>query len=176
MMYSRGNLDSLKAYVSYYVNPVMQFVRAGNSQTEARAYQLALAQVRPPLQIPPGMPPYYASRADEVAWRLLSRLYLDPVADRGFFTANPRNSATLLPLVLADVKNILLNSDGVRSYKARRVMVDVLKAQQVQASYALLREVQGTLTAQLPSLSGDERLQTEDLLARISAAVSPYYR
>ncbi len=176
LMYSKANIDRLKSLFGFYVNPALQFVRAGVGQTPATAYQLALAQVRPPLQIPPTAPAHYASRADEVAWRLLARLYLDPVADRGFFTANPPNSATLLPLVITDIKAILLNTDGVRSYASRRVMVDILKVQQTLASYSALREVQDTLTAQLPTLSGDERLQAEDLVKRISQAVSPYYR
>jgi hypothetical protein len=78
--------------------------------------------------------------------------------------------------VVADVKAILLNTDGIRGYPSRRAMVDVLKAQQTLAAYSALREVRDTLTAQLPSLGEDDRLQTEDLLSRISAALSPYYR
>ncbi len=54
--------------------------------------------------------------------------------------------------------------------------MDILKVHQTLASYAALREAQALLTAQLPSLGGDERLQTEELLARLSAAVSPCYR
>lgn len=98
------------------------------------------------------------------------------MADRGAFTANPPNSSTLLPQVIADLKAILLNVDGVRSYAARRTMVDILKAQQTLASYSALHAVRDTLTAQLPSLAGDERLEAEDLVARISEAISPYYR
>jgi hypothetical protein len=175
LMYSTANLDRLKSLVGFYMNPVLQFVRAGNVQAQATAYQLAMAQFRPPLQVPAGSPPHYAARADELARRTLARLYLDPAADRGSFKANPPNSSTLLPLVIADLKAILLNVDGVRSYASRRTMVDILKSQQVLASYSALREVRDTLTAQLPSLSGDERLQVEDLVARISEAVSPYY-
>ena len=176
LLKSTVSLDRQKALFGYYGNSVLQFVRVGNAQTQATAYQLALAQVRPPLQVPAGAPPQYASRADELARRILARLYLDPVADRGAFTANPPNSSTLLPHVIADLKAILLNVDGVRSYAARRTMVDILKAQQTLASYSALHEVRDTLTAQLPSLAGDERLEAEDLVARISEAISPYYR
>lgn len=160
----------------FYVKFPLQFVRAGNAQTRAAAYLQTLAPLRPPLQVPAGVPATYVAHADELAWRTLARLYLDPAASRGTFTANPPNSPELLPLVISDVKAILLNTDGVRSYTARRTMVDILKVQQALPSYAALREAQDTLTARLPSLSGDERLQTEDLLARVSAAVSPYYR
>ncbi|MFP2928106.1 hypothetical protein ACLESO_23475 [Pyxidicoccus sp. 3LG] len=41
---------------------------------------------------------------------------------------------------------------------------------------AILREARDALTASLPSLSGDDRLQTEDLVTRITTALTPYYR
>jgi hypothetical protein len=169
------SLDRQKALFGLYANPVLKFVRAGNPQAQATAYQLALAQVRPPLQVPAGAPAHYAARADDIARRLLSRLYLDPVADRGPFTANPPHSSTLLPLVLADVKAILLNEDGVRGYASRRTMVDILKTHQTLASYLTLRQARDTLTAQLPSLGEQERPEAEDILARIHRALSPYY-
>ncbi|NMO14574.1 hypothetical protein HPC49_13580 [Pyxidicoccus fallax] len=169
-------ISQLLRTFDYNVKFPLQFVRAGDAATRASAYVMTMAPLRPPLQIPANAPPTYAAQADEVAWRTLARLYLDPAASRGTFTANPPNSPELLPLVVADVRGILLNVDGVRSFTARRTMVDILKVHQTLASYATLREAQDMLTAQLPSLSGDERLQTEDLLARIDAAVSPYFR
>ncbi|MFP2927314.1 zinc-dependent metalloprotease [Pyxidicoccus sp. 3LG] len=169
-------ISQLLSSFNFNVEGPLQFVRAGNAQTRAAAYQATLAPLRPPLQVPAGVPVTYTAHADELAWRTLARLYLDPVERRGTFTANPPNSPELLPLVIADVRAILLNTDGIRSYTARRTMVDILKVQQTLPSYAALREVHDTLTAQLPSLSGDDRLQSEDLLARVSAAISPYYR
>jgi hypothetical protein len=169
-------ISQLLRTFDYQVKFPLQFVRAGNAQTQAFAYTQTLAPLRPPLQIPPDAPATYASQADELAWRTLARLYLDPAASRGTFTANPPNSPELLPLVIADVKAILLNTDGVRSYTARRTMVDILKVHQTLASYAALSEAHDVLAAQLPSLSGAERLQTADLLARVSAAISPYFR
>jgi hypothetical protein len=169
-------IRQLLSSFDFQVKYPLQFVRAGDAPTRAAAYSLTMAPLRPPLQIPAGAPATYAAQADELAWRTLARLYLDPPEKRGNFTANPPNSPELLPLVIADVKAILLNTDGVRSFTARRTMVDILKVQQTLASHAALREAQDTLAAQLPTLSGDARLQTEDLLARITAAVSPYYR
>jgi hypothetical protein len=176
MLASASNYSRLRGSFDYYGNTALGFVRAGSSQSQATAYTLALAPVRPPLVVPAGAPSGYATRADELARRILTRLYLDPESSRGLFTSNPPNSAALLPLVVADVKAILLNTDGIRGYPSRRAMVDVLKAQQTLAAYSALREARDTLTAQLPSLGEDDRLQTEDLLSRISAALSPYYR
>ncbi|WP_158623311.1 zinc-dependent metalloprotease [Corallococcus sp. CA053C] len=155
-------------------NLVLGFVRAGTEQV--RAYQDILASVRPPLVVPPGAPAVYASRADELARRVLTRLYLDPVTSRGTFTANAPTTPQFTAPVLADVRGILLNVDGVRGYAARRAMVDILKQFQTLPAYSVLREARDTLTAQLTSLTGDERLQSEDLLARITSALSPYYR
>ncbi|MCP3139714.1 zinc-dependent metalloprotease [Pyxidicoccus xibeiensis] len=175
-MRSPLRIELFHAIFNYEVNEPLTFVRAGPAQSQATAYQRVMAPVRPPLQVPAGAPATYAARADEFAWRILARLYLDPVESRGPFSSNPPGSAALLPLVVADARAILLDEDGLRSYRARRTMVDVLKVQQSLASYAALREAQDVLTAQLPSLSGDVRLQAEDLVARISAAISPYYR
>jgi hypothetical protein len=175
LLRSTSNMDRQTALFAYHVNPVLQFVRAGDAQARTVAYQAALSQVRPPLQVPQDAPAHYAARADELARRILSRLYLDPVSTRGFFTAAPPSTAPLLPLVIADAEAILLNTDEVRSFISRRTMVNILKAQQTLASYAALRRVQDALSAQLPQLSGDARLETEELLARVSAAVSPYY-
>ncbi|MCK8497719.1 zinc-dependent metalloprotease [Myxococcus fulvus] len=167
---------SLAGRFNATANPVLQFVRAGSPAVQAQAYQLAMQQVRPPLVIPPGAPAHYASRADDLARRLLARLYLDPATQRGPFSANPPDSPALTSLVLADVQGILLNADGVRGYAARRAMVDILKLQQTLAAHSILVSARDSLTAALPTLSADERLQTTDLIARITAALSPYYR
>ena len=85
-------ISQLLRSFDFYVKFPLQFVRAGNAQTRASAYLLILAPVRPPLQVPDGAPATYAAQADEIAWRTLARLYLDPAASRGSFTANPPNS------------------------------------------------------------------------------------
>ncbi|NPD22099.1 zinc-dependent metalloprotease [Corallococcus exiguus] len=167
--------NRLNLTLSTRTNQVLGFVRAGTEQV--RAYQDILAQVRPPLVVPPGAPAVYASRADELARRVLTRLYLDPVSSRGgIFTANAPTTPQFTAPVMADVRGILLNVDGVRGSAARRAMVDILKQFQTLPAYSALREARDTLTAQLPSLTGEERLQSEDLLARVSSALSPYYR
>ncbi|MFP2928107.1 hypothetical protein ACLESO_23480 [Pyxidicoccus sp. 3LG] len=64
------------------------------------------------------MEPSHATRADESTRRILA-LYLDPAPDRGQFTANPTPAPALMSLMLADIKAILFNTDGVRSHTAR---------------------------------------------------------
>jgi hypothetical protein len=163
-------------YFVYQVHPLLNFVRVASPQDQVTAYNLAMEDVRPPLVIPPGASASYAARADEFVRRIFARLYLDPASDRGGFTANPRPTPELMALMLPDIQAILLNTDGVRSHETRRAMVDVLKVQQTLGAFATLRESRDALTASLPALSGAELMQTEDLVARITAALSPYYR
>lgn len=167
----------LASTFDYYGNIQLGFVRASDPFTAAFAYNIAMVQVRPPLDIPAGSPiSTYSAVADDLARRILTRLYLDPASQRGDFVNNPPNTQPLTSYVIADVKGILLNVDGIRSFASRRAMVDILKTHQTLAAYSALREARDTLTAQLPSLSGSALLQTEDLLARINVAISPYYR
>lgn len=166
----------LQGYFNHVSSPFLGFVRVADPPTQALAYELLMAKLRPPLVIPPGARPDYPARADELTRRIFQRLYLDPAADRGNFPANPAPSPALLTPMLADLEALILNTDGVRGYASRRTLVDVLAAQQTLQSYLLLRELRDALTASLPALPEVERAQTEDLVNRIASAVSPYYR
>ncbi|WP_342377804.1 zinc-dependent metalloprotease [Myxococcus stipitatus] len=168
------------AVVSYsfneFLNRTLQFVLAPRLTTQAATYALVMERLRPPLQIPEGVDPVaHGARADDLARRILSRLYLDARRMRGNFRGQPPNHAELNQAILADVRGILLNVDGVRGYASRRAMVEILKVHQSAAAYLILREARTQLTAQLPSLSGAALVEAEDLLARIHAASSPYY-
>jgi hypothetical protein len=83
--------------------------------------------------------------------------------------------AVLGPLLTAEVKALLLNGDGIRSYKSRRASVDILKKVQSPAAYAALRDGKTALEASLPSAPPDEVLDLEDLILRIDRAITPYY-
>ncbi|NTX60448.1 zinc-dependent metalloprotease [Myxococcus sp. CA051A] len=168
--------ERLQGYFNHYSSPYLGFVRVADPPTQVLAYDFLMAKLRPPLVIPPGARPDYPARADELTRRIFQRLYLDPATDRGSFTSNPALTPALLTPMLADIEAIILNTDGVRGYAARRTLVDVLEAQQSLPAYLLLRELRDTLTLGLPSLPEIDRVQTEDLVSRISAAVSPYYR
>ncbi|AEI65659.1 zinc-dependent metalloprotease [Corallococcus macrosporus] len=172
---STNSWPRLQFYFDYVTSPYLGFLRIPDPATQATAYELAMQKLRPPLVVPPDARPDYAVRADELTRRLFQRLYLDPASSRGFFTNDPPSSPALLTPMLADIEAIILNTDGVRSHAARRTLVDVLKAQQSLGAYLLLRELRGTLTDSLPSLPLEERVLIEDLVTRISGALSPYY-
>ncbi|QSQ11682.1 zinc-dependent metalloprotease [Myxococcus landrumensis] len=153
------------------------YLRNGDAGEQLEAYDVLMEQVRPPLQVPEGQGAAYAARADALARRLLGYLYVTPrsygdVHRQYPIPATPEYTQALL----ADVRGILLNVDGVRGFPSRRVMVDVLKAHQTLAAYGVLEEAHAELTARLPTLSGDERLGTKELLSRIELASAPYFR
>ncbi|MBZ4397991.1 zinc-dependent metalloprotease [Myxococcus sp. AS-1-15] len=160
----------------YYLNATLQWARSGVEVDQTYAYDVAIAAVRPPLAVPPDAGPGYGAVADDLARRVLSRLYLDPLAARGSFTATPGEDSAITPQVLADIHGILINVDGVRGFQSRRAMVDILKNMQSLPAYVALRQGRDAVQAQLGTLSGTELIQAEDLLARIQAALSPYYR
>lgn len=175
LLYELLPFPALEAAFDYYANLTLQWVRAGVPADQEFAYDVAIGQVRPPLAVPPDAGPLYGAVADDLARRILSRLYLDPVSERGSFTATPGEDSAITPAVLADIQGILLNVDGIRGFKSRRTMVDILKSMQSLPAYLALRQARDTLTDSLGTLSGAERAQAEDLLARIQAALSPYY-
>lgn len=158
------------------------YVRNGDPGEQRDAYAVLMEQVRPPLHVPQGQGAEYAARADALARRFLSFLYLDPrnAGRREYVDLHQAHPIPATPeytaALLADVRGILLNVDGVRGFPTRRVMVSVLKAHQTLAAYGVLQEVHEELTARLPTLGGEERLGTKELLGRIEVASTPYFR
>ena len=70
----------------------------------------------------------------------------------------------------------IINSDGVRSFATRRLVVDALKAAQNNSAFLALRDARDAVTAALGGLSPSDRALTEDLLARVNAALAPYFQ
>jgi hypothetical protein len=159
------------------INGILQFVRSGDtSAIKAAAFAHAIAPVKvDPLRTPV---PDAATAALIDGWerRVLSRLVLDGVGVRGYFVDDPDVSdAALGPALIAEVRAVLLNGDGIRSYKSRRATVDILKKVQSAAGYRALREAKTALDASLPTAPADQVLDLEDLIARIDRAITPYY-
>ncbi|MCS6913144.1 MAG: zinc-dependent metalloprotease [Myxococcales bacterium] len=159
------------------INRVAQYVRAGATPAvRMAAWDRLIAPVRVPIAPARLMIPGLGARADFVARRILSRLYLDAPNLRGTFQADPpATDPALQAAIVAELRGNLLNLDGVRSFPTRRVAVDILKKLQSSAAHAVLREARDALAMALPGLMGEARAQSEDLLARIDRALSPYF-
>jgi hypothetical protein len=160
------------------LNSVLQYVRSGRSNAEKlRAWNIAMEGLLVPIA-PERLAafPGYGARADAQARRVLQRLYLDDSFARGFFfTADPRPNALFTPALLAQLRGNLLNLDGVRSRATRRVAIDILKKLQTYDAYAVLHEARDAVEVSLPGLSGQARLDAEDLVSRLRQATSPYF-
>jgi hypothetical protein len=79
------------------------------------------------------------------------------------------------PAALAEVKGNLVNTDKVRAAATRRQTVDILKALQSADAYQILLDAQPVLNNELATLTGTAANDLKDLIARVQAAVTPYY-
>jgi hypothetical protein len=159
------------------LNGVLGYVRAGSTSAKRMAaMKMADDAVRPPVD-PAKLAafPTYGPRADFMSRRILQRLYLDPATMRGTFQMDPPADPALITQVMADLKGNLLNVDKIRSFETRRVAVDILKKFQTMDAYNTLLDAKTALLAARPSLTGNELALTNDLLARIEKATSPYF-
>jgi len=159
------------------INGVLQFVRAGDtSAIQAEAFEHAIAPVKVDPARTPAPDVATAALIDGWERRVLARLVLDDPSTRGYFVGDPDVSDPVLgPALTAEVKAVLLNGDGIRSYKSRRTSVDILKKVQSGAAYGALRDAKTVLEASRPTTPPDQALDLEDLIARIDRAITPYY-
>ncbi len=118
----------------------------------------------------------YAPRADFMARRVLSRLFLDLPALRGTFAGDPTVQNPAFPQIFNEVVSNLQNVDGIRSFTTRRAMVDILARLQITAAYDALVQTRAQIATQRASMTGTAAELTDDLLARIDAATHPYFK
>jgi|GEM_PF-3530965 len=156
---------------------MFDYIRTGTPTDAAAAWEAAMAGVRAPLDPANQLDPIYATVADQMAADAFIDMFLPAGSFFEIFDSNlaPPSDPSLLATISIDGEKILINLDHVRSYSTRRSIIDALKAaQDVHALEALL-DSKTALTAQLPSLGEDDRVQTQDLISRITAATSPYF-
>jgi len=146
---------------------VLGFVRRGTAAEASTAWTAALAGARSPLA---GSASHTA--ADALSAAVFDELYLHPTAE---ITAPP-SDPTVIAAIATDGKNLVINSDGVRSYATRRLVVDALKKAQNDSALVALRSARDAINGTLNQLSATDRPLTEDLLARINQALTPYYQ
>jgi hypothetical protein len=142
----------------------------------ALALQVALLPARIPMTNEDASEPAVVAFANGAANLVLRRALLDAPESRGLF-AFDLTDAGVLELLARQSGSVVRNEDGMRPFELRRTAVDVLKRVQSQSALAQLRTSQEALGAVL--LGGQVRLEeiplAEDLLARIDAALSPYF-
>src|SRR5690606_10880678 len=115
------------------IHRVTRYVRGPQDEAQRlEAFDALLGDVAPPLQpAVTGLAPDAAAWADLLAQLVLANLFLDPVDYRDEMQVNPAlGDAAFRARVIEVTKSILTNSDGNRSFEARRTAVDVLKRMQ----------------------------------------------
>jgi hypothetical protein len=101
---------------------VLGYARRGTSAQAAAAWTAILDGARSPLASAAS-----AAAADALSAAVLDELYLHTT---GAITAQPTDAEVVAAIAAADGKALLINSDGVRSFATRRLVVDALKAAQ----------------------------------------------
>jgi Met-zincin len=152
-------------YLNFYGTELVGYARNGDSAESSAAWAALLDGVRNPTT------PVNAAAVDAIAAWLYREVYIAP---RGAIR-DPIWNPAVQAAAANDAKAFLINTDQTKSYSTRRLLVDALKKAQNTDSFLALESAKAALTAQLPSLSATDQALTRDLIARITAALSPYF-
>jgi len=166
--------NTIRRYMGFYGVETLDYVRAGSPSEAGDAWQAALAGIRPPLTPQQRVDPTYVQAADLLTAFVYRDLFVTP--DRRDHNHTPVTDPDAMIAITSDAKNILRNLDGARSYATRRLVVDAMKNVQNTQGLETLQDTQAFLISQLPNLHGADLAETQDLVARITAALSPYYQ
>ncbi len=158
------------------LNNVLKFVRNGSPSEIPQAWSATISAVHAPLTSAQLQQAGYAPRADFMARRVLSRLFLDAAGLRGTFAGDPSVQNPAFPQIFNEVVANLQNVDAIRSFTTRRAMVDILARLQIAAAYDALVQTRAQIAAQRAGMTGVTAELTDDLLARIDAATHPYFK
>jgi hypothetical protein len=151
--------------VQFFGTEVLGFARRGTAADAQAAWTAMLAGVRGTV------PAAQAAAADALTASVFDELYLNTT---GAIAAPPTSSA-VVSAITTDAKNFLINNDNSRSYATRRILIDSLKKAQSTPAYLALVDARAALVARLTNLGPTDRALTQDLIARIDAATSPYF-
>jgi hypothetical protein len=152
-------------YFTSYTGGVFDYARNGDDVQANRALDLILDQVGAPID--PALladPSFIAAGADLVLGEVLRKL-------------GPAPSWPVAGRVDQQLRDVLLNVDGIRSHETRRDVVDILEGRQHVDALGVLLEGKAALEAELAGggLAPVEAALARDLLVRIERATSPYF-
>lgn len=156
--------------VNYFIGNLFDFARAATAPATARkqAFDYGFFGIKV------GAVP---AAADAGHLNTLTQMALGEIYNKG--TGNVAGpaapDATLTPAGLAELKGNLVNSDKLRAAATRRQTVGILKTQQSDPAYGILLDAQPALDAELQTVTGTAANDLKDLIARVKAAVTPYY-
>jgi hypothetical protein len=158
---------------------LLAYARAGASEDQAvDALKIALDRGAAPVD--PGSvssDPYFGPSADALSIYVLKRLWTDPEELRASYITNDPFYVGVYQSSLDQLRQIVKNADNVRSFGSRRAAVDILKKFQTLDAYQALVDAKGLLQTQLAGgqIAAGDVLEANDLVARITAATTPYF-
>jgi hypothetical protein len=170
-------------WLDYYgLNPLLAFARddafTGSVDPVDRvaALQAALGRAAVPIRPEDAAVPTLVTSINSLAERVIRRVALDAAPARGSITFD-LTDAGAIAFLSDQVGRMIRNEDGVRGYPLRRTGIDVLKALQADSALVELRACRDALQSALTthSVPDAELALVEDLVARIVAAMSPYF-
>jgi len=199
-MFDRGVDPLHQAWIVYYRETIQALLDAGDAPAELDSAGLnellafardgadgsvpqadrreALAVALEPTAVPGHADSARVDVANTVAELVLRRTVLDAPELRGDITFDVTDPEVIEPLSQA-AGTIVRNAEGVRPDSLRRTAIDVLAGLQSTIALGELRKSEQVLKdelAHLRSAYAEDALLIQDLLERIEAATSPYFR
>ena len=164
-------------WVDWYTDGVLTFVRSGAQDEALRALAFLVEETTAAADADQAN----LDAADFVWRRAIMRTYLLPPFWPGRFgietEAAPPVDVQVEAAFATELAATVTDAASVRSFETRRTAVDALVAMQSITGYRTLRAARMALATHLTTVTdADEQLYTEDLLARIDASLSPYFR
>jgi hypothetical protein len=161
------------------LNEILGYARDASfvaSSERVAGLHVALGPVEVPFAEEHLEEPVFIATTNLMADFVLRRAVLDPPELRGSITFDVTDPGVIAALS-DQAGRMLVNEDRIRSYGLRRTSVDVLKALQAEPALLALRTSRDSLQSQLQTaqLPTPEVPLAEDLLARIDAALTPYF-
>lgn len=175
----RANLSETRGITYGDIHTLTRYVRAPKDEAQRlEAFNLLMGEVAPPLRADVvALSPNAAAWADLLAGAFLQNLFVDPAAWRDDVGVDPLlTDPTFHARVVEVTKNILVNSDGHRTFERRRTAIDVLKAMQSYDAYNALVTARAALVTERAGYNALGQAVIDDLLKRLDLACSPYFR
>jgi hypothetical protein len=168
-----------------FLNKLVSFAKLSPSAGDRLdAFSFAATPVRVPVSADQiaANPDTYPSGINRLAQRLFITMVSDPAAPtfpllQAFQPAppTPPSDPVLLQQLITLLQGNLENSDLIRSFETRRLSVDTLKRLQSLPALSALRASDTSLRDTSAPLSPDQRALLDDLLLRITRALTPYF-
>jgi hypothetical protein len=171
--------DLLMQYWEYYLTDVLKFARDPSSQQQEEALTDVLAVIGEGKADDPSLSGSQdqLDTINAMTQVLFKQAFLSgPKAWGQIAVALPTTGPLFQRYLLPELAGALSNEDGLRSASTRRMSVDALKAVQTSEGLLALQNGKASLEAELKGLTGAELLEQQDLIARIQAATSPYFK